>query len=140
MRSKIEAFLIPLLRGKYPNAMYDHAEPGPIVSFPGPPEVGDLEVWEEGDEATVAIGRLTHTHFNGFNSYPRDPKLSEDDVARKVAGEVLEFLEAFFAGKLVVWKESGGLVTLGPIEALPAPLPDDCEAFGWKGRLSPKAR
>lgn len=135
----IKTRLLPLLRERFSSARYDDPDPNLIVTFPGPPEVGDLQVWDDGDEATMAIGKLTHTHINGYENYPHDPKHSEEEVSKRVTQEVLQFLEDFFAERIVVWREADEKTTsLGPIEAMPSPFPEGGEAFSWKGRLNPK--
>lgn len=134
--STLKTILLPLLRERYPHGRYDDPDKAVIVAFDGPAEVRDLRVWDEGDEATVEIGKLTHTHFNGFDSFPRDPKVSGDEAARRVAAEVLRFLADFFAGRIVVWTEPGGVVSLGPVETMPPP-DRRRSAFSWKGRLGP---
>lgn len=134
--STLKTVLLPFLRDRYPHGRYDDPDKEVIVAFDGPAEVGDLRVWDGGDEATVEIGKLTHTHFNGFDSFPRDPKVSGEEVAKRVTEEVLRFLEDFFAGRIVVWTEPGGVVSLGPVEAMPSPYVRK-GAFSWKGRLNP---
>ena len=139
--SAVRLCLLPLLRERYSDARYEDADPELVVAFAGPGEVGDLEVWEEGDVATVVVGRLTHTHFNGYDSYPCPAGTPKDEVVRRVAKEVLKFLEDFFAERIVLWKKSSdGGVSLGPIEAMPEPAADgSLVCYTWKGRLNPKA-
>ncbi|TPW21856.1 MAG: hypothetical protein FD126_277 [Elusimicrobia bacterium] len=132
--------LLPLLRQHYPEARYDGSDPKLIVTFAGPPEVGDLQVWDDGDEATMAIGKLTHVHITAYESLPYDPNISEEEIAKRVTEEVLKFLEGFFAERIVVWTETAKkIASVGSIEAMPVPLPEGDEAFSWKGRLHPKA-
>lgn len=76
--------------------------PAPVVVFPAAhPEVGDLSVCDGDDEATVAIGRLTHGHFN-----PYDSTLTEQEIAERVTSEVADFLADVFADRVVVWVAS----------------------------------
>lgn len=138
--SAIKTSLLPLLRERFPGALFDDTDPDLIVTFSGPPEVGDLEIWDDGSEATVAIGKLTHTHINGYDSYPRDQNHSDEEVVKRVTQEVLQFLEDFFAERIVVWREPDSkCVAIGPIETMPSPFPAGGEAFSWKGRIHPKA-
>ena len=140
--SALKAPLLPLLREIYPDARYGDGDPKLIVTFKGPEGVGDLRVWDDGDEATVAIGTLTHTHLTGYDSHPHDPGVPEGEVVERVTEEVLKFLEDFFAERIVVWKESNDrVVTLGPIEAMPEPAADgSLVCYTWKGRRRPEAK
>lgn len=132
--------LLPLLRAKYPGARYGGGEEGLIVTFTGPAEVGDLLVWEDGDEARVEVGRLTHTHLNGFGNYPRPAGVTDEQLIGRVTEEVLRFLEDFFAERIVVWTDKGtGDVCLGAVEAMPDLSSDpSLPCYSWKGHLHPK--
>ena len=78
--------------------------PDVIAVFPAAhPEVGDLTIWDHGDEATVAIGKITHGHFN-----PYDNSLTPEESAQRVTEEVIEFLNDLFADKVLLHKSRDG--------------------------------
>lgn len=66
--------LIPALKREFAGweIAFD-SPPQPIATFPAvQSEVGRVLVYDDGDEATVLIEKITHGHFN-----PYDGKLSE---------------------------------------------------------------
>jgi hypothetical protein len=67
------------------------------------PEVGDIEIFDDGKEVTVKLGNLTHVHFDNY-----DTGLSEAEVAERLSSGVLSFLEDLFSDKIVVWGSHRG--------------------------------
>ena len=136
----IKTLLLPLLRERFPSARFDDPDPIVIVAFSGPAELGELKIWDDGDEVRVGIGELTHIHITAYESEPYDADLSKEETAKRVAKEVVRFLEDFFAERIVVWVEPPTRVaTVGPIEAMPEPTADgSVRCYSWKGRLNPK--
>jgi hypothetical protein len=65
-------------------------------------EVGDVMITDDGDEVTLSIGTITHGHFNAFD-------LSSSDAAQEIVTRVGEFLEALFAGRVLLWRSETGL-------------------------------
>ena len=55
-----------------------------------------MYVADDGDEATLFIGELTHLHF--------DCDAGEAAPETRVTNEVLEFLEELFADRMLIWK------------------------------------
>ena len=111
--------------------------PDATVTFPAAhTEVGDVSVWDDGDEATVMVGEITHGHFNPYHS-----TLTEAEVARRVTDMVVDFLESLFADRVVLWcsenRRSGGWRVLHetPREA-PTGL-SGC-VYVWSGPLPSK--
>jgi hypothetical protein len=51
---------------------------------------------DDGDEATLFIGDLTHLHF--------DFEVGEAEPEKRVANDVLEFLDEVFADRILIWK------------------------------------
>lgn len=102
---KISDLLIPALRERFADrGMRSGSSDTEIAVFPAAhPEVGDLAIWDEEDEVTLGIGTITHGHFN-----PYDESLSSEAVAKSVTDEVLEFLEALFADRVVLSKSRDG--------------------------------
>ena len=109
--------------------------PSPDVVFPAAhPEVGQICVWDDGDELTLAVGDLTHTHFN-----PYDPSLSEIELAERVSSDLLEFLEDVFADQVVFWQATDGRAGGGCVRRPDRVEPDgrhDVRRFLWSGPLA----
>ena len=73
--------------------------PDPIAIFsPIHPDIGEVAIWDDGDEATIAIGEITHGHFN-----PYDQSLSEAEREKWVVEEVTDFLSLLFQDKVMLW-------------------------------------
>lgn len=77
--------------------------PEEVAVFPAAhPAVGPVIVSDDGDEATVMIGTITHGHFNEFD-------LPIEEAAPVVATTVADFLEQLFAGRVLLWTGRTGL-------------------------------
>ncbi len=74
-----------------------------MATFPAQhPSVGDITIWDDGDEATIEIGKITHGHFN-----PYAPEWSDEAVAEAVTEMVLEFLEEVFCDRVLFHVDKG---------------------------------
>jgi len=62
----ISAILIPMLEQRFPGrGVKSDARPGPCMTFPAAhPEVGDIQIYDDGDEITLLAGNFTHGHFS----------------------------------------------------------------------------
>ena len=58
----IRDVLIPRLEQRFAGrALRTGTPPDPITVFPAVhPAVGDCSIWDEGDEATIGVGAITH--------------------------------------------------------------------------------
>ena len=106
--------------------------PDEIAVFPAAhPTVGSVIVRDDGDEATVTIGAITHGHFNNFDK-------PVEEAAPEVATRVADFLEQLFAGRVLLWRSRAGLS--GGWEGLDEgerPKPRlGAETFLWQGPLT----
>jgi len=97
--------------------------------------IGFVSIADDGDEATVELGEMTHSHFN-----PYDASLSDEARAKWVTGAVLEFLEELFADQVVVWSagrgNGGGWRVLE--EGCAWEIPADASAHLWSRPYAPK--
>jgi len=61
----IRDVLLPKLMDRFPGrGIRTGTPPGPIAVFPAShPEVGDLSIYDDVEEATVSIGMITHGHY-----------------------------------------------------------------------------
>jgi hypothetical protein len=104
------------------------------IIFPAAhPAVGDLFIWDEGDEATVGIGGITHGHFN-----PYDPKLSKHEATAWITTRVATFVEDLFADRVLLWSALGGAAGGWKVVATPqtmAPRSLWRRWFVWSGPL-----
>ena len=102
----IRDFLLPLLTERFPGR-FTTAEPGvePCVTFPAKhPEVGDVQIHDDGDEITLVAGKFTHGHFSNYDEIPVEEK------EKMIAENVADFLTKLFADQVVLWgsHEGGG--------------------------------
>jgi hypothetical protein len=96
----ISDVLIPKLRERF-------ADRGPQVGVPPDPcavfaainpDVGDIVISDDGYELTLEAGRFTHSHFSNY-----DEDLSETQRAERISEDVVQFLDDFFADRIVLW-------------------------------------
>jgi hypothetical protein len=95
----IRDHLVPALQREFPGCeiVFD-TPPNPIATFPANQEaVGKVCVYDDGDEATVCIEKITHGHFNPYNE-----ALTDDERARIVTEEVIDFLKALFSDRILL--------------------------------------
>jgi hypothetical protein len=117
--------LIPALKREFAGwEIAFSAPPQPIATFPAAqPAVGRVLVYDDGDEATVLIEKVTHGHFN-----PYDEKLSENQRDEMVTDDVIDFLKALFSDRVLLHSSAdnrtGGWMRLdlkdGPVELSPS--------------------
>lgn len=98
--------LEPRLRERFPNRnMRSHLPNQADIVFPAAhPEVGNLLIYDEGDEVTVMVGEFTHVHFGAERSNQAGAEL-----AAAVTERVSSFLENLFSDRIVFWKVFGGV-------------------------------
>jgi hypothetical protein len=97
--------LIPRLHEQFPGQRFrEGISPSPVALFAAAhPDVGDVSIYDDGREAIVSIGAITHGHFADCDS-----SLSDEEAAREAADQVLDFLEKLFADRVILWKSPGG--------------------------------
>ncbi len=133
--------LIPALEERFPGRGMCVAGGRPAlahdrsIDFPAVhPEVGDVVVWDDGDEATVCIGAITHGHFNEYGEGPTTAE-REASIVRQVVG----FLDALFSNRVLLRPALGGsaggwrLVDAPPEKARPSWIR---RWYLWSGPLS----
>jgi hypothetical protein len=83
--------------------------PGPIAVFPDlHPGIRSVSIHDDGDELTVCVDDLTHGHFSDYTA-----GITEAEQ-QLIVEEVVEFPEALFADRVVVWRRGsmGGWYSL----------------------------
>jgi len=132
----IREILVPALKAAFPAAgMRIGSPPEPIAIFPAKcAEVGDVQIYDDGDEATVVIEHVTHHHTN-----PYDPEMTPNERAQWVTHEVVEFLRALFDDRVFLWSRQqgqGGGGSRQPFEGvIPDNVPEDADMFVWSRRV-----
>jgi hypothetical protein len=93
--------VVNALRRRFPDVQFDYPEsPDVIATTHAPnPNIGVLEIHDDGDEVTVYVGELTHGHFNALD-------LSGADAAHAIVDDLMMFLGNLFADRVVIWKGS----------------------------------
>ena len=95
--------LIPPLHATFADKPFVFGEPpDPIASVRAVvPEIGALEIYDDGDEATVSLREITHGHFN-----PYDSSLTDEETDSWVTHAVLEFLDALFSDHVLLCRSA----------------------------------
>jgi hypothetical protein len=96
----ITSLLLPELYSQFPESdMEPGRDPEPIAIFPCAHEyVGDIEIWDEGDSVSLAIGDLARGDFG-----PYGPGYTNEERARRIVEEVSSFLERLFNDEVLIW-------------------------------------
>lgn len=102
----ISEVLLPKLRVRFPSRnLRTDKPPCPFAIFPEiHSEVGNVEIYDDGDELTVVVGNFTHTHFSNY-----DDNLSKEQKAEIIAEGLCKFLEDLFADRIIMWGSHRGL-------------------------------
>jgi len=130
-KNMIRDYLVPALKREFAGWEIDFSPEAPaIAAFPASQEaVGRVLVYDDGDEATVCIENITHSHFN-----PYDENLKEEEREKIIVEDVLEFLKALFADRVLLHTSAdhgvGGWTRLDSSEG-PAQLSPSLRYFLW---------
>ena len=125
----IRDFLLPLLTERFPGR-FIAAEPGvnPCVTFPAKhPEVGDVQINDDGDEITLIAGKFTHGHFSNYDPIPVEEK--EKIIAKNVA----DFLGKLLSDQVVLWGSHQGVGGWQVIDRGSSDRPKHCTEYVWSG-------
>lgn len=129
----IRDLLIPEIKKSFPDLPFSFSQSfNPIAhlqpSFTG---IGTLDIYDDGDEATVYITEVSHGHFN-----PYDASLSGEQRDREIAKDVIDFLRALFADKVLLFRTPdqriGGWTRLD-LSPKPPTFDPGREYFLWSG-------
>jgi len=70
----------------------------PIIRFPAAQkDIGDVLIYDDGDEATVYVENISLGHFN-----PYDETLTQEQREIAVTEDVISFLQALFADRVLL--------------------------------------
>ena len=118
----IRDHLISQLKERFPSVAFFFDEPPkPVASLQSPcSALGELQIHDDGDEATVYFVNATHGHF-GCD----DETLDSEQREKQIAEDVIGFLDCLFEDRVVIWRALGGVAggwrVLQPDESAPAP-------------------
>jgi hypothetical protein len=132
----IREVLVPALEAAFPaSGMRVAAPPEPVAVFPPAcAEVGEVKIYDDGDEVTVVIENVTHHHTN-----PYDSEMTPNERAQWVAHEVVEFLQALFGDRVFLWSRQQGKGGGGWKQpyggVIPDDVPQDADMFVWSRRV-----
>ena len=141
--------LIPLLVEKFgANSFNEGSAPAPIATFPAASQdVGNLEIFDDGDELIVSVGTLTHGHFGFY-----EEGATQETKQQEVAEAVLDFVKDVFAGKYIFYSNGMGggwkhIDYLGyeraeseNLKAFYARLELGANWFNWHGPIAPPTK
>jgi hypothetical protein len=131
----IKTVLLVALKQKFSAQSFRVSDDDKIVAvFPAAhPQVGDVKIWDDGNEATMEIGKITHGHFDAYGA-----TLSEPERDKMVTEEVVNFLTELFADRVLLWvsesSKSGGWQMLGEKPPL-ACMREKGTYFLWSGPI-----
>ena len=99
----ITSYLLPELYAQFPEAGLEPGrDPEPVAVFPFEHEdVGDVQIWDEGNSASLAIGDLARGDFGPYAS-----SYTAEERARRIAEEIASFLERLFNDEVLIWATS----------------------------------
>jgi hypothetical protein len=133
----IRDLLIPAVNGVFSHLQFRISpSSNPIISISsGSAEIGDLQIYDDEDEATIVITGIAHGHFNVY-----DEKLNSEEKKQIITEDVISFLAALFSDRVVLYRtpsrDIGGWTVIehgfADIEFVAGR-----EYFVWSGPLSP---
>ena len=130
----ITEVLIPALRKKFTGKSFrTGSSPDPIAVFsPAYASIGELSIMDEGDEALVYIGNITHSHFNSY-----DEALNPEERVKAVSEMVVTFLDDLFKDQVVLWgsAEGRGGFFYRSNGSLPKDITKEEKLFVWSGPI-----
>lgn len=96
----LSASLIDALKLRFPDIpfVFDRSSQPFARLEPDCEEVGVLEIYDDGDEATVSIREISHTHFNPYQVMPNH------DRNTWIADAVIDFLAALFTDRILLFR------------------------------------
>jgi hypothetical protein len=133
MAEVISDKLIQHVKERFPNAKATFGmPPKPAIVFPAVhPEVGDIEIYDDGSEVRLDAGHFTHGHFSGYGSK------SKEEAAQWIVEDVINFLERLFADQVILWgsHKSGGGWYRRDGESNLDPSKQGTQLYVWSGPL-----
>ncbi len=100
MASSLEVHVLSELAARFSDkGLQSHPGLAPFAVFPAiHPEVGDIEIYDDGDELTVVVGKCTHSHFGNY-----DQGIADVERTMRISGTVVAFLDDLFADRIEMY-------------------------------------
>lgn len=128
--------LLQALEASFDQRIFEPGKTAEIVAVfrASHPAVGDLVIWDDGDnEVRISIENITHGHFGAYDAS------SAEEASARVIASVVEFLEALFGDRVVLWRALGGMAGGWQVYDSPDDIPKRAlvkERFLWSGPLT----
>ena len=92
--------LIPRLTAAFPDVRFNTGGKGEALAIvPAKhPEVGDVLMYDDGDELTLRIGEITHRHFGNY-----DEHRSPEERAARIATNLVNLLRDFLLDRIEIF-------------------------------------
>lgn len=128
-RRTLRDIVIPVLQQQFPDRPFVVGVNGQVATFAAAhPGFGELVIFDDGDEVTVCVGRLTHTHFGPV----KDVSVTAD-VEMTIIEPLIEFLKDLFADRLLVWCVPGKCGGYQWVDDHARDIPKEAMMFLWSG-------
>lgn len=100
MANPLSSALLPKLQGRFPGRPFtsDQDKQGVVVFPCEHPDVGDVEIRDDGDEVTVVLGNFTHTHIGCY-----DEGVTDSERVERICDSVIYLLEDLFADRIELY-------------------------------------
>lgn len=89
----------------------------------------DVQVFDDGDEITIIVGKFTHGHFSNYDDIPVAEK--EKLITEGIVG----FLEKLFSDQVVLWGSHEGIGGWRIIDAESRRNSSQRSGYVWSGPL-----
>jgi hypothetical protein len=99
----IRDHLIPAVKEVFPSLAFKISpSSNPIISLSSSSaEIGDLHIYDDGDQATVIITGITHGDFGVY-----DENLNAEEKEQIITEDVISFLVTLFSDRVVLYRTS----------------------------------
>jgi len=103
--ASLAAQILPLLESRFPGRnLRASVGAAPFAVFPAVhPDVGSIEIHDDGDELTVVVGKFTHSHFGNY-----DEGISEQERATRIGDALVGFFNDLFADRIEMYGSQKG--------------------------------
>ncbi len=97
----IRDLIVPAVQEAFPDKLFVvSCPPEPVLRLgSGRTDIGDLAIYDDGQEATVSITEITHGHFHSS-----DESLTQDQIDAHVTEDVICFLHALFSDHVLLYR------------------------------------
>ena len=118
----LSTHIITALSSAFPEiAFILSSPPDPVATLDGPcAELSPLQICDDGDEATVYLGEITHGHFGCYGN-----GITVDESHRQITEDVIDFVRDLLSDRIVASSSLGGRIggwrRLSPEDHTPGP-------------------